>query len=118
MIKSSLSADFQDYENLHEFARMAKQKLSVETWDYLMGGSETETTLKRNRQGFDALALAPRILRNVANVDPSIAFMGKRLSFPVMLAPIGSLQLLTPEGALAAAQACRTPEQEHVYTHV
>ena len=70
-----------------------------------MGGSETETSLKRNRQGFDSLGLAPRILRNVANVDPSTTFLGKQIRLPVMLAPIGSLQLVTPDGGLASAQA-------------
>ena len=74
-------------------------------WDYLMGGSESETTLRRNRMAFDALGIAPRILRNVANVDPSVDFMGHRIRIPVMMAPIGSLQLVSPGGAKSVAEA-------------
>ncbi|MBD19871.1 MAG: alpha-hydroxy-acid oxidizing enzyme [Rhodospirillaceae bacterium] len=94
-----------EFSTLQQIAVRARRNLDWNVWDYLMGGSESETTLKRNRQGFDALALAPRILRNVMHVDPSTTFMGKRLNFPVMLAPIGSLQLVTPDGALASANA-------------
>ena len=94
-----------EFSTLQQIAVRARRNLNWNVWDYLMGGSETETTLKRNRQGFDALSLAPRILRNVANVDPSTTFMGKHIRLPVMLAPIGSLPLVTPDGGLASAQA-------------
>jgi len=39
----------EEYLVLHEFVKKAKEKLPIETWDYLIGGSETETTFKRNR---------------------------------------------------------------------
>ena len=94
-----------EFSTLQQIAVRARRNLNWNVWDYLMGGSETETSLKRNRQGFDSLGLAPRILRNVANVDPSTTFLGKQIRLPVMLAPIGSLQLVTPDGALASAQA-------------
>ena len=47
----------EEYLVLHEFAKTARQKLSKETWDYLIGASETETTFKRNRFALDNLAL-------------------------------------------------------------
>ncbi len=37
------------YAVLHEFVAPAKRNLSQGSWDYLMGGAETETTLERNR---------------------------------------------------------------------
>ena len=69
MSSTNLSGDFEEYENLHEFARMAKKKLPIETWDYLMGGAETETTLRRNRLALDMLGFRPRVLREVENVS-------------------------------------------------
>ena len=45
-----------DIQLLHELFKTAKQNLSPEIWDYLVGGAESETTLKRNRQALDSLA--------------------------------------------------------------
>ena len=39
----------EEYLVLHEFAKKAKEKLPKETWDYLIGASETETTGERHR---------------------------------------------------------------------
>ena len=39
------------YLTLHEFIKAAKMRLKPDHWDYLTGGTETETTLRRNRPG-------------------------------------------------------------------
>ena len=39
------------YAVLHEFVAPARRNISRGTWDYLMGGAETETTYVRNRAG-------------------------------------------------------------------
>ena len=82
----------EEYLVLHEFAKKAKEKLPKETWDYLIGASETETTFKRNRFALDNLAFRPRVLRDVENVDLSVNLFGHKLKMPVILAPIGSMQ--------------------------
>jgi isopentenyl diphosphate isomerase/L-lactate dehydrogenase-like FMN-dependent dehydrogenase len=61
--------------------------------------------MRRNRLGFDRLAFRPRVLVDVSQIDPSTTFLGQRLRIPVLLAPIGSLQVFTPEGAEASARA-------------
>ena len=82
----------EEYLVLHEFVKKAKEKLPKETWDYLIGASETETTFKRNRFALDNIAFRPRVLRNVENVDLSVNLFGHNLKMPVILAPIGSMQ--------------------------
>ena len=82
----------EEYLVLHEFAKKAKEKLPKETWDYLIGASETETTFKRNRFALDNIAFRPRVLRDVENVDLSVDLFGHNLKMPVILAPIGSMQ--------------------------
>ena len=82
----------EEYLVLHEFAKKAREKLSKETWDYLIGASETETTFKRNRFALDNIAFRPRVLRDVENVDLSVDLFGHNLKMPVILAPIGSMQ--------------------------
>ena len=51
------------FQNLHEIVAAARAKLNRNIWDYLIGGAETETTIRRNRLALDSLALRPRILR-------------------------------------------------------
>ena len=90
---------------MQDVARIARQNLNRNVWDYLMGGSESETTLRRNRLALDSLGFRPRILRDVTDVDTSAKFFGEKVRLPVMLAPIGSLQLIGEGGAVTIAKA-------------
>ena len=90
------------YAVLHEFVAPARRNLSRQTWDYLMGGAETETTYVRNRVALDSLAFRPRVLRNVEKVDTGGKLLGQKLRMPVILAPIGSLQDIVAEGGAGA----------------
>lgn len=97
--------DPRDYKTLHELVKAARINLDATNWDYLVGGAETETTLRRNRYAIDKLALLPKILNDVSSVDTSGALLGKQLALPVILAPIGSLQVFHPSGGAGAAVA-------------
>ena len=58
------------FQNLHEIVAAARTKLNRNVWDYLIGGAETETTVRRNRLALDSLALRPRQLGS-ATTNPS-----------------------------------------------
>ena len=94
-----------DFMTMHEFAKSAKDKLSIETWDYLIGGAYTETTLKRNRQSLDNIAFRPRVLNNVESVDASVELFGHKLRLPVIMAPIGSVQDFVEGGGVVPTKA-------------
>jgi glycolate oxidase len=101
-----MSSGLEDrFQTLHEIVRAAKNRLPAGEWDYLMGGTETETTLRRNRLALDAIAFRPRVLRNVAKIDATSTFLGRPVRIPVMFAPIGSVESFTPGGGATAAQA-------------
>ena len=84
------------FQNLHEFVKVARQNLDRNNWDYLIGGSESETNLARNRLALDSLGFRPRVLRDVSNVDCTGTLFGKKLRLPVLCAPVGSLQTARP----------------------
>ena len=94
-----------DFVTNQEIILAARRNLTQNVWNYLCGGAESETTMRRNRFGLDSLAFRPRVLVDVSKVDTSTTFLGHRLRVPVMLAPIGSLQVFTPEGGVAVARA-------------
>jgi len=93
------------YATMHEIIVAARNNVPRSVWNYVTGAAETETTLRRNRNCLDALALRPRILRDVRKINPGTTFLGHKLRIPCLLAPIGSLQTLTPEGGIAVAKA-------------
>lgn len=94
-----------DFQTLHEFVKAARMKLPASTWDYLVGGVETETTLRRNRMAIDSLAFRPRVLRDVASVDPTGRLFDRPLRIPVVLAPVGGLESFEPGGGATVARA-------------
>src|SRR3989449_11617696 len=91
------------FQNLHEFVTQARQNLDRNNWDYLIGGSESETTLARNRLALDSLGFRPRVLRDVSSVDCTRTLFGKKLRLPVLCAPVGSLQNFEPGGGPTVA---------------
>lgn len=94
-----------DILTLQEFVPAARKNVSLQSWDYLMGGAETETTLLRNRQALDKVAFRPRVLRNVEGVDGRGTLLGQNIRLPVLLAPIGSLQDFASEGGVVPTRA-------------
>src|SRR4051812_30469863 len=97
-----------DFVTNEEIVKAARRKLSQAQWDYLVGGAGSETTLRRNRQAFDRLALRPRVLVDVSKIDTSTTLLGHPLRTPVILAPIGSMQHLSPDGAWASLRPRRS----------
>src|SRR5215510_14929324 len=94
-----------EFLTLQEVVAAAKRNLPPGPWSYLIGGAETETTVRRNRHALDCIAFRPRVLRDVSKVDGSAAFFGKSIRLPVFLAPIGGLESIVEGGAATAAQA-------------
>ncbi len=92
------------FQTLHEIVRAARANLAPGPWDYLVGGTETETTVRRNRQALDSVAFRPRVLRDVSRIDSTGSWLGHPVRLPVMLAPIGSIESFTPGGAATAAK--------------
>lgn len=87
-----------EFESIQEILFKARKDMSFQHWDHVAGGSESETTLLRNRQAIDSIAFRPRVLRDVSQIDTSTTFLGQNLRIPVFLAPIGGLDSLYSDG--------------------
>lgn len=94
------------FDTLQEIALAAYRKLPPVVWDHLMGGADSEMTLRRNRAGIDALALRQRVLVDVRKIDLETSLLGQKLAFPVFPAPVGGfLSKVHEEGGPAVARA-------------
>jgi isopentenyl diphosphate isomerase/L-lactate dehydrogenase-like FMN-dependent dehydrogenase len=113
-----LGASAEEFQNLHEFIRKARGRLNQNAWDYIVGAAETETTMRRNRMSLDEIAFRPRVLRDVANVDPSVERFGRKMRLPVMMAPVGALEIFDPGSGAAVARAAGTFGAAHMLSSV
>ncbi|HEV2149527.1 MAG TPA: lactate 2-monooxygenase [Longimicrobiaceae bacterium] len=91
-----------DPARLEEEARRA---MSPEGFAYVAGGAGTESTMRANRDAFERWRIVPRMLRDVSVRDTSVELFGARLPAPLLLAPIGVLEMAHPEADLAVARA-------------
>ncbi|MFO1350378.1 MAG: alpha-hydroxy acid oxidase [Gammaproteobacteria bacterium] len=107
-----------DFETLQEAVQAAHINLNANIWDYLIGGADTETTVKRNRQALDSIAFRPRVLRDVSQVDLSRQLFGQTLRLPLLLAPIGSLESFEAGGGATAAKAAAEFGVAHMLSSV
>jgi len=113
-----LAAAGVDFQVLHEIVLKARQNLSQNDWDYIVGATETETTLRRNRLALDGIGFRPRVLRDVSTVDASVAAFGRRLRLPVVLAPVGSLESFHEGAATSVVRAAREFGVAHMLSSV
>lgn len=94
-----------DFQTLHEIVAAAHRALDRNMWDYVVGATETETTMRRNRLALDRIAFRPRVLNDVSRIDSGAGFLGKAVRLPVAFAPVGGLESLGHEGGLTVARA-------------
>ncbi|MGW8183252.1 MAG: alpha-hydroxy acid oxidase [Burkholderiales bacterium] len=95
-----------NFVSLQEIVSAARRNLPQELWDHLSGGADSETTLCRNRQALDRLALRQRVLVDVREIDITTTLLGSTLASPVFLAPVGGfVGFAHPEGARNVARA-------------
>lgn len=99
-------------ESLTDYEQLAAAALPHHIYDFVAGGSGSETTLRHNREALDNITLTPRVLAGVTEPDTSCTLLGHRSTMPVAVAPMAYQRLLHPEGELhlaAAAAAAGIP---------
>jgi lactate 2-monooxygenase len=83
----------------------AAEKLERAPFDYVAGGAGSEATIRANREAFERWRLRPRMLTGNARRDLAVEVLGTRSAAPFLLAPIGVLGIVHPQGELAVARA-------------
>ena len=91
--------------NIDDLRRLALRRLPNGVFNYIDGGAEDEVTMRANREAFRRWNFAPRVLRDMSQVDTSTTLLGRRLPFPLVLAPAGFTRMPDPDGELAVARA-------------
>lgn len=99
-----------------QLRHQAERKMDRKACAYVTGGAGRETTAYNNRRAFDRWKIVPRMLRDVSERETGAELFGHRYPAPVLLAPIGVLELMHPEADLAAARAAAAEEIPMVFS--
>jgi len=92
-------------QNFNDFRRLAKARLPGPIFDYIEGGADDETTLRRNTAAFENCDIVPNVLAGVDRIDMSVTVMGHKLAMPVYCSPTALQRLYHHEGERAVAAA-------------
>jgi lactate 2-monooxygenase len=83
----------------------ARKRLQPGPFGYVAGGAGSEATVRANREAFERRRLRPRMLTGNAQRELSVEVLGTRSPVPFLLAPVGVLSIVHPDGELGAARA-------------
>jgi lactate 2-monooxygenase len=79
--------------------------MSPAAFAYVAGSAGLEATAAANRAAFDRWRVVPRAFRDVRGRTLDVELFGRRLPAPLLLAPIGVLELAHPDADLAVGRA-------------
>jgi isopentenyl diphosphate isomerase/L-lactate dehydrogenase-like FMN-dependent dehydrogenase len=91
--------------NIEDLRELARRRLPRIVFNYIDGGADGEWTLRENRRAFDAITFRPHQAVAVPACDLRTRVLGTELSMPLLLAPVGYLRVMHPDGEIAAARA-------------
>ena len=91
--------------NFHDFRRLARRRLPGPIFDYIDGGADDESSLRRNSRSFEDCDLVPNVLRGVKEIDLSVTVMGQKLATPFYCSPTALQRLFHHQGERAVAAA-------------
>ena len=102
-----------------DFEAVAFAKVPRAAYNYTAYGSESEFTLRRNRQAFDWVKLVPRALAApIGQPDTALELFGQRHAFPILLSPSAGHQALHPDGELATHQGATAAHTTMIVSNV
>ena len=91
-----------EIEDLH---RLYRRRVPKMFYDYCQSGSWTEQTYRENETDFDLIRLRQRIAVDMENRSLASTMIGRAVSMPVALAPVGLTGMQHADGEILAARA-------------
>ncbi|MDX2814055.1 lactate 2-monooxygenase [Streptomyces sp. NPDC006207] len=91
--------------DLTRLEELAAERLAPGPFGYVAGSAGSGRTERANREALDRLRIVPRMLRDVSARDLTVEVLGRTLSAPLALGPVGVLSIVHPDAERAAARA-------------
>jgi len=95
----------------------ARATMRPEGFAYVAGGAGSERTMRANREALDRWRIVPRVLCDVSCRDTSITMFGDEHPSPLLLAPIGVLEIAHADADLAVARAAAAERVPMIFSN-
>jgi 4-hydroxymandelate oxidase len=85
----------------------ARARVSRDTWELIFGtpDGDLEAYTCRAENSWKAIQLVPRVLVDMSVTNTATTVLGEDIALPILIAPMGQIQRLHPDGELAVARA-------------
>ncbi|HET7030736.1 MAG TPA: alpha-hydroxy acid oxidase [Candidatus Limnocylindrales bacterium] len=90
---------------LDDFEPIAAERMDPAAFDYVAGGAWDERSLREAPGAWARRRLRPRVLVDVADVDPASTLLGSAVAMPVAIAPMAAQGLAHPDAERAVIAA-------------
>jgi L-lactate dehydrogenase (cytochrome) len=90
---------------IEDLREVARRKVPKAFFDYVDSGSYNEETLRANRADLETIKLRQRVMVDVSERSLATTVIGRKISAPFALAPIGLCGMQHGDGEILAAQA-------------
>lgn len=105
MGSAELPRSLSNIHSIEDLRRAAKKVLPRMVFDFVEGGSQTESTIRENRKALDCLRLVPSAPAAMSTWSPAVQLFGKPAAMPIVIGPTGMADAFWPRGDQALAQA-------------
>ncbi|MEI8146131.1 MAG: alpha-hydroxy-acid oxidizing protein, partial [Alphaproteobacteria bacterium] len=95
----------------------ASHAMPKKAFAYVAGGAGMEATMAANRAALDRRAIVPRMLKDASARDTTVELFGRRHPNPLLLAPIGVLEMAHREAERAVARAAKREQVGMVFSN-
>lgn len=99
-----------------EWEQRAQEVLNPLIFGYVRGGAGDESTQDVNVAALRRYGLVPRMLRDRRVRDLSVSFLGRRLTAPIFVCPVGVLGAVHRDGDLEVARVCAEMDIAGMYS--
>jgi L-lactate dehydrogenase (cytochrome) len=89
--------------SIRDLREAARRTTPRAVFDYVDGAAEEEITAARNVAAYRRVTFLPDALRSVADPDPSVELLGRRIAMPLAFAPTGYTRMMHHHGETAVA---------------
>ena len=90
---------------IEDLKAMARRRVPRQFFDYIDSGAYTEGTYRANEDDFKKITFRQRVAVNLENRNLSSTLLGRPVSLPLAIAPVGSTGMTDADGEIKAARA-------------